>query len=196
MQKTFRTLTLISALSLIGLTGSAFAHSADKGTYAVDGAHSQALFTVGHLGAGHFTGRFNKVGGEIQVDGTGTGNSVKIEIETGSVDTNHTERDKHLRSPDFFNAAQFPKAIFESTKVALDAKGQGSVTGNLTLRGVTKPVTLKLQHTGAAKDPWGGYRSGYVATGTIKRSEFGVSFMPGGLSEDVDLTINLEAVKK
>ena len=80
--------------------------------------------------------------------------------------------------------------------MVIDAKGEGTLTGNLTLHGVTKPVTFKLQHIGAGKDPWGGYRSGYVATTTLKRSEFGMTFMLDGLGDAVDLVLNIETIKQ
>ncbi|MBI3140560.1 MAG: YceI family protein [Rhodocyclales bacterium] len=182
--------------SVLLAAGQAFAHTAEKGSYKIDPAHSNAHFTLTHLGVGRFTGRFDNVKGELNADGTGQGNKVIAEIELASLNTGHAERDKHLRSPDFFSAAQFPKMRFESTRVSLDAKGEGSMAGNLTLRGATKPVSFKLHHVGAGKDPWGGYRSGYVATTTLKRSEFGINFMPGGIGDDVELVINIESVKQ
>lgn len=171
------------------------AQSADKGNYKIDPVHSQAHFTVTHLGVSRFTGRFDSIKGEIVVDGNGDANKVKAEIDVASVNSNFPDRDKHLRSPDFFNAAQFPKMTFESIKVSIPDSGDGAMSGNLTLHGVTKPVTFKLKHIGAAKDPWGGYRSGYVATTTIKRSEFGIKFA-GGTGDDVDVAINIEAIKQ
>lgn len=185
--------TTVLTLSAVS---SVWAHSADKGGYKIDPVHSQAFFSVTHLGVAKFTGRFDSVKGELTVDGAGDGNKVKAEIDVASVNSNFADRDKHLRSPDFFNAVQFPKMTFESAKVSIPATGDGSMSGNLTLRGVTKPVTFKLRHIGAAKDPWGGYRSGYVASATIKRSDFGISFMPKGLSDDVEIELNIEAIKQ
>src|SRR5574340_644317 len=163
--------TVAVALAALFASTAALAHNAEKGTYKIDPTHSAAFFTVTHLGVSKFTGRFDTVKGEVTADGTGPGNKVVAEIDANSVDSGFADRDKHLKSPDFFSAAQFPRIRFESTKVSLGADGQGSMTGNLTLKGVTKPVTLKLQHIGAGKDPWGGYRSGYVATTKIKRSD-------------------------
>jgi polyisoprenoid-binding protein YceI len=185
------TISLLTVL--LALHGAAFAQ-ADKGSYKIDPVHSQALFTVGHLGVAKFTGRFDTLKGEIAADGSG--GSVKAEIDTASVNTGSAARDTHLRSPDFFNAAQFPKITFESTAVNLPASGDGTMNGNLTLHGVTKPVTFKLSHVGAAKDPWGGYRSGYVASGVIKRSDFGMKFMIGALSDEIEVRLNIEAVKQ
>jgi polyisoprenoid-binding protein YceI len=185
----------VAALPLLGV-GPAAAHSADPGQYKIDPVHSYAFFTVTHLGVSRFTGRFDKVSGEVTADGQGPANKVVAEIDVGSVDSGFADRDKHLKSPDFFAAAQYPKARFESTKVSFDAKGEGALAGRLTLHGVTKPVTFKLQHVGAGKDPWGGYRSGYVATTTLKRSDFGMNFMLDGLSDAVELTLNIETIKQ
>lgn len=190
-----RTTVSLLALAAALIGAPVHAHNADKGAYKIDPAHTRAQFTLTHLGVSRFVGRFDSVKGELTADGTGAGNKVVAEIDVASINSGVADLDKHLKSPDFFSAAQFPKIRFESTRVALDAKGEGSMTGNLTIRGVTKPVSFKLQHIGAGKDPWGGYRSGYVATTTIKRSDFGVSFMPGGLGEEVDLVLNVEAIK-
>jgi polyisoprenoid-binding protein YceI len=185
----------VAALPLLG-AGPAAAHSADPGQYKIDPTHSYAFFTVTHLGVSRFTGRFDKLTGDVTADGQGPANKVVAEIDVNSVDSGFADRDKHLKSPDFFAAAQYPKAKFESTKVVFDAKGDGALAGNLTLHGVTKPVTFKLQHVGAGKDPWGGYRSGYVATTTLKRSDFGMNFMLDGLSDAVELTLNIETIKQ
>jgi polyisoprenoid-binding protein YceI len=190
--------TLISSglgLAIALAAGGALAQGqADKGSYKIDPVHSQALFTVGHLGMSRLTGRFDSLKGELTVDAGG--GTVKAEIEVASVDTNFADRDKHLRSPDFFNAAQFPKMTFESSSVNLPAGGEGTLAGNLTLHGVTRPVVFKLVHVGAGKDPWGGYRSGYQASGVIKRSDYGMKFMLGALSDEVEVRLNIEAIKQ
>lgn len=186
----------VTTLQLFAIHSPAWAHSADKGSYKIDPVHSQAMFSVTHLGIARFTGRFESVKGEIAVDGSGDANKVKAEIDIASVSTAFADRDKHLRSPDFFNAAQFPKMSFESTKVVFPTSGDGSMNGNLTMHGVTKAVSFKLKHVGAAKDPWGGYRSGYVASTTIKRSDFGMNFMLKGISDEVDVELNIQAIKQ
>jgi polyisoprenoid-binding protein YceI len=122
---------------------------------------------------------------------------INVTIKTDSVDSNHEGLDKHLKSPDFFNAVQFPTMTFASTAVKLDANGQGTIAGNLTLLGVTKPVTLQLKHVGTGKGMKGEQRVGYVATGTIKRTDFGMKYgVPGAATDEVDLRINIEGVKQ
>lgn len=195
----FKSLTLSALTLLAGVAATspaALAHTADKGTYKIDPVHSSVLFTVTHLGVARFTGRFDAISGELTADGIGAGNAVKVEIDATSVNSGFADRDKHLKSPDFFSAAQFPTITFNSTEVKLDDSGKGTLTGDLTLRGVTKPVTFDLQHIGAGQDPWGGYRSGYTATTTIKRSDWGVDFLLGGISDEVDLVINIESIKQ
>jgi polyisoprenoid-binding protein YceI len=189
-----RPLGLVAALAL---STTAFAQTAaPAGTYKIDSAHSGAFFEVGHLGGvSRFVGRFNDIGGELVVD-TPEKSRVKVEIKTDSVDSNHEGLDKHLKSPDFFSAVQFPVMSFVSTGVTLNPTGEGTLAGNLTLRGVTKPVTFKLKQVGVGKGMRGEQRVGYVATSTIKRTDFGVSYgVPNAATDEVDLRINIEAVK-
>ncbi len=118
-------------------------------------------------------------------------------IQTASVDTNHPKRDEHLRSPDFFNSKQFPVMRFVSRKLAYNTAGEPvRVEGDLELHGVTKPVTLAVTPVGAGNDPWGGYRAGYSVAATLKRSDFGMSFMPGGIGDDIAITLQIEAIKQ
>lgn len=189
------------AVAAAGLAFSAITFSAaapaPAGSYKIDSVHSGAFFEVGHLGGvSRFMGRFNDISGDLVVD-TPEKSRVKVDIKTDSVDSNHEGLDKHLKSPDFFNAVQFPTMSFTSTAVTLNPAGEGSLAGNLTLRGVTKPVTFKLRHVGTGKGMKGEQRVGYVATGTIKRSDFGISFgVPGAATDEVDLRINIEAIKQ
>lgn len=175
----------------------AVAAPAPAGEYKIDPAHSGAFFEVGHLGGiSRFMGRFRDISGDLTVD-TPEKSRVKVSIKTDSVDSNHEGLDKHLKSPDFFSAVQFPVMSFASTAVTLNPAGEGTLAGNLTLRGVTKPVTFKLKQIGAGKGMRGEQRVGYVATATIKRSEFGMNYgVPGAATDEVDLRINIEAIKQ
>jgi polyisoprenoid-binding protein YceI len=187
-------------LSLIAgaiLLAAGAASAAPAGTYKVDPVHSVAYFDVGHAGGiSRFMGRFNDIAGELVVD-TPEKSRIKVDVKVDSVDTRTEALDKHLKSPDFFNAVQFPVLSFASTAVTLNGAGEGTVAGNLTLHGVTRPVTFKLREIGSGNGPKGDARVGYSASGTIKRSDFGIAFgIPKAATDDVNLHINLEAVKQ
>ena len=185
---------LVATISLSTLSP-AHAESAVAGKYKIDPAHSSVEFNVGHLGIARLAGRFNTIEGTINLMPNGK-SAVDVTIQTASIDSNHPKRDVHLRSPDFFNSVQFPVMRFVSKTVSYNAAGEPvRIDGDLDLHGVTKPVTLTVKPIGAGKDPWGGYRSGYTATTVIKRSEFGIKFMSGGIGEDVTVTLQIEAIK-
>lgn len=188
--------TLIAAATLV-LSAAAFAAAPPAGNYKIDPAHSGAFFEVGHLGGvSRFMGRFNDMSGDLVVD-TAARSTIKVQIKTDSIDSNHEGLDKHLKSPDFFNVVQFPTMTFTSTAVTLSPAGDGTVSGSLTLHGVTKPVTLTLKQIGTGKGMKGETRAGYVATGTIKRTDFGMGYgVPGAATDEVDLRINIEAIKQ
>lgn len=187
--------TLVAAAGL-ALSAAALAAPA-AGNYKIDSAHSVAYFEIGHAGGiSRFMGRFNDIAGDLVVD-TPEKSKIKVDIKTDSVDTKHEGLDKHLKSPDFFNAVQFPTLSFTSTAVTLNAAGEGSVAGNLSLHGVTKPVSFKLKLIGNGSGPRGDARVGYVATSTIKRSEFGMNYgIPKAATDEVELRINIEAIKQ
>jgi polyisoprenoid-binding protein YceI len=193
-----RTVSLALAAAGLALSAVSFAATpAPAGNYKIDAAHSGAFFEVGHLGGvSRFMGRFNDISGDLVVDAPEK-SKISVTIKTDSIDSNHEGLDKHLKSPDFFNAVQFPTMTFTSTAVKLDANGAGTIAGNLTLRGVTKPVTLQLKQVGSGKGMKGEQRVGYVATGTIKRTDFGMSYgVPGAATDEVDLRINIEGIKQ
>lgn len=167
------------------------------GNYKVDPAHSVAYFEVGHAGGiSRFMGRFNDISGDLVVDAPEK-SKVTVNIKTESIDANHDGLNRHLRSPDFFSAVQFPTLNFTSTAVTLSPAGEGTLAGNLTIRGVTKPVTFKLRFIGAGSGPRGDTRVGYTATSTIKRSDFGMTYgIPQAATDEVELRINIEAIKQ
>jgi polyisoprenoid-binding protein YceI len=195
-------LSLIAAFFLH--TGSVAAEDVYKeqtdspaGTYQIDPDHSSVRFTVGHLGVSEMEGRFNVVSGSFSLDPASPEQTkVSVEVPLKSLDTNHKQRDKDLLGPDFFNAKQFPTMSFTGTKLEWQDKKTGLLSGNLVLHGVTKPVTFELRHVGAGSDPWGGYRSGYVATTTIKRSDFGMNYMLNGISDAIKVQVNIEGKRK
>jgi polyisoprenoid-binding protein YceI len=163
-------------------------------TCSVDEAHSLALFRVHHLGASQFWGRFNDVSGSFTfTPGSAEGMKFDISIKTDSVDTGVDKLDQHLRSADFFSAKDFPAMTFVSTGATKTGDTTFDLKGDLTIRGVTKPIVAKLEYTGMA-DFGMGRKAGFEAIFTIKRGEFGVNYMldKGALGDDVRVVVCLE----
>jgi polyisoprenoid-binding protein YceI len=166
-----------------------------------DYAHSGIDFVVRHLLVSKVRGRFTKWSGHLEIDEQDlTRSRADVEIDVASVDTHEPQRDAHLRSGDFFEADRHPRITFKSTRVEEKGKDRLAVTGDLTIRGVTREVVLDVERGGiVAKDPWGKRRAGFTMTTTINRKEFGVSFNQvldqGGLAlgEDVSVAIEIEA---
>ncbi|HCB38056.1 MAG TPA: YceI family protein, partial [Gammaproteobacteria bacterium] len=150
-----------------------------------------------HLGFSWLLGRFNTFDGEFVLDQKNIENSkVKVTIDVASVDSNHGERDKHLRGKDFFEVEKYPEATFVSTRVEKTGEKTAKITGDFTLKGVTKPVTLDAEYIGGGKDPWGGYRQGFEATTQLKLKDFGIDYNLGPASEVVDIYISVEGIRQ
>ncbi|HVC19712.1 MAG TPA: YceI family protein [Vicinamibacterales bacterium] len=169
-------------------------------TLTIDPVHSEMTFQVRHL-VTKVRGRFNEFSGTIRLDeAQPERSSVELTIKTASISTQNEDRDKHLRSDDFFAADTHPQIAFRSTRIVKTGDEAFDVTGDLTMRGVTKAITLPVTHLGKAKDPWGGERYGFESAITLNRKHYGISFNAaldnGGLllGEDVKITINIEAV--
>ncbi|PLX77481.1 MAG: hypothetical protein C0615_05215 [Desulfuromonas sp.] len=185
----YKTLTVLAALIFL-------AQLATAATYKVDPVHSQVQFTVDHLVVFKVSGAFNEYEGEIEADPTSkTLKSANANIKVASIDTDEPKRDDHLRSPDFFDAANHPEMTFTSKRI----EGQGNditVYGDLTIRGTTKEVALKGSYRGENTDPWGNVRSGFAASTTINRHDYGLSWNKaletGGFVVGDDVTIDLE----
>ena len=165
--------------------------------YRIDSAHSFVQFKISHLGYAWMIGTFERVSGSFTFDPDAgpEGQRVSVEIDTASVDTNHAERDKHLRSADFLNVDEFPAATFVSTGYEGDAES-GTIMGDLTLHGVTKPIAIAVKKVGAGKDPWGGYRAGFEGTVSLTRKDFGMGYNLGPTSESMDLFLFIEGVRQ
>ncbi len=164
--------------------------------YDVDSVHSTLIFRIEHLGVSNFYGRINSPAGEFHYDpGDPSACSFMISLKADNVDTANTRRDGHIKSRDFFNSKQFPEITFKSTSVK--KKGDRyEVVGDLSFHGVTKPITAELKLIGAGETPFKDYRCGFDGLMTIKRSEFGIDYMPGGLGEEVTIMVGLEGVKR
>jgi len=172
-------------------------------TFTIDKNHSEASFTVRHF-VSRVGGKFDDFSGAVNGELTKPdAASVEFTIKTASIDTGVADRDNHLRSADFFDAANNPEITFKSTSIKPTAKKNVfDVTGNLTMRGVTKQITLPVELLGTAKDPRGNVRAGFTTHITLNRKDYGINWNKaldeGGfmLSDDVDITINLETVKR
>jgi polyisoprenoid-binding protein YceI len=181
----------------------AFSGIASADTWKSDLAHSQVQFTVIHMLVSEVTGRFNEFDATLtQVSPDFAGSTLEATIKTASVNTENEMRDKHLRSDDFFNAEKFPLITFRSTSFEKTGEKTYTITGNLTIRDVTKRVVLDAKYTGQVTDSYGIVRTGFKATTTIKRSDFGVKWNKaieaGGVvvSDDVGITLLMELMKQ
>lgn len=180
---------LLSALLLV-LPFTAFGAS-----YTIDPGHTYPYFKISHLGFSTMMGRFNTTEGKMTFDEKKGSGSVEITIDANSIDTAHEKRDKHLRSPDFLNTAEFPKITFKSTKASIKG-GKGSVEGNITIMGVTKPITLNVTAMNCGVHPFNKKDvCGFDATAKLKRSDFGIKYGLPAIGDDMELMLEVEAVK-
>ncbi|HYG86867.1 MAG TPA: YceI family protein [Azospirillum sp.] len=165
--------------------------------YKLDPAHMSVAFIVNHLGFSNLIGRFNTVSGEVAFDKDAVHSStVKVTIDTASIDTAHAKRDEHLRSPDFFNAKEFPQMTFKSTKIEKTGDRTGKLHGDLTLLGTTKPVVLDVTFNKEGVSPASKLETvGFSARGKIKRSDFGMKYGAPNIGDEIELLIEAEAVK-
>ncbi len=171
------------------------------GTYAIDASHSEVGFTIRHAGIAKVRGVFNEFDGRIVVNDDLATSSATATIKAASVDTGNEQRDGHLQSSDFFSIDVNPEWTFTSTGVSFSGE-EGTLTGDLTINGVTKPVTLEVEYNGAAKDAYGNDRIGFSAETELARSDFGITWNApleaGGLllSDKVKIAIEISAVKE
>lgn len=171
---------------------------ADEYVLDTKGAHAAIQFKVSHLGYSWNVGRFNTFDGTLDYDKTKPeAMQVNVEVQTDSIDSNHAERDKHLRGEKFLNVGEFPTAKFVSTGYQAKDDTHGTLSGNLTLHGVTKPIAIAVTKLGEGDDPWGGYRVGFTGTTEFAMQDFGMDVsMLGPKSQTVYLTLDAEWIKK
>ncbi len=197
----FVTVLIVAGLATLAIFPAARAQSTGgsgdaAAWFDVDPVHSTIIFGINHLGVSTFYGRINNPTGEFHLDPANpAASSFKISAKTENVDTNSGDRDRHLKSGDFFDAKQFADITFRSTAVDRSGKSTYNVTGDLTLHGVTRPINIVVEHIGT-KETRMGVRSGFSTNFTIKRSDFGMGFMLGMLGDEVTLMIGIEGVKK
>lgn len=191
MKKTLFATGLAMAMAM------ALPFGASAADYVIDtkGAHASVNFKVSHLGYSFIKGRFNKFDGEFSYDPANVAASkVTVNVDTRSLDSNHAERDKHIRSSDFIDASKFSTATFTSTSVADKGNGNLEVKGELSLHGVTKPITIDAEFIGAGQDPWGGQRAGFYGTTRLELADFNIAVM--GTSSYVDMELHVEGIQK
>ena len=174
-----------------GFTPTAFATN-----YSIDPGHSFVQFRIQHLGYSWLIGRFNELKGDMSWDSTNPeASSIKVTVDTNSIDTNHAKRDKHLRSSDFLNVGDYPLATFTSSAYSGTAE-QGTLSGTLTIHGVTKEVSFPVTRIGEGDDPWGGYRVGFEGKLDITRADYDMTYNLGPKSESMTLELYVEAIRK
>jgi polyisoprenoid-binding protein YceI len=181
------------------ISGLVLATPLQAAEYVVDtkGAHASINFRIPHLGYSWLIGRFNTFSGSFSYDEENpSAAKIIINIDTGSIDSNHAERDKHLRGNDFLEAKRHPKAAFVSTSFEELDNGKAILKGDLSLLGFTKPITIDVEHTGHGRDPWGGYRRGFKGTTKLRLKDYGIMFELGAASQEVELELIVEGIRQ
>lgn len=188
--------SLTASLALGAVCALAPATAALATDYEVDPAHSFVQFRIKHLGYSWLIGRFNNMNGSFTYDaGNPASSAINVVIDANSIDTNHAKRDKHLRSEDFLDTAQHSNATFKSTGFEGDADG-GTLSGELTVMGVTKPISFEIKKIGEGDDPWGGYRAGFEGTTMLTRADYGDEYELGPASKTMEVELYVEGIRK
>ena len=188
---------LLSSVALtVALTAPSLLQAAD---YVIDTekAHAFIQFRIKHLGYSWLLGRFNDFDGTFSYDEANPAAArVEVNIRTASIDSNHAERDKHLRGKDFLEVDKFPQATFVSTGFTENADKTAVLTGNLSLHGVTRPVSIAVKHVGHGPDPWGGKRRGFEGTTRLKLADYNIDFDLGPAAREVELFLSVEGIQQ
>jgi polyisoprenoid-binding protein YceI len=186
---------------MTGTTVSQLPTGLEAGTYVIDASHSEVGFTARHAMVAKVRGRFADVEGTLVFGESGAGSSATATIRTASIDTRSADRDAHLRSADFFDTDTYPEITFTSTGVRQDGE-RYLVDGDLTIKDVTRPVTLEAEYNGVATDPFGNARAGFSAETEVNRKDFGLTWNAaletGGVlvSDKIKLTVEISAIKQ
>lgn len=173
-----------------------FANAAD---YIIDreGTHAFINFKIKHLGYSWLTGTFKDFDGTFSYDDkSADASKINVVIQTASIDSNHAERDKHLKSDEFLDVSKYPTSTFTSTKYTPIDENSGTLTGEFTLHGVTKMITFPIEKIGEGKDPWGGYRAGFSGQTSLKLTDYGINFDLGPASTHVNLELYIEGIRQ
>ena len=183
---------------LFSLVLSSLALHSQAASYTIDtkGSHAFVQFKIKHLGYSWLMGRFNSFDGSFEYDKNNANqSSILVNIDTKSLDTNHAERDKHLRGKDFLNVRKYPTATFKSASMKINGD-KGLVTGNLNLHGVDRTITIEVNRIGEGNDPWGGYRAGFEGTTTLKLEDYNIVNSLGPASASLEMTLNIEGIRQ
>lgn len=171
--------------------------AAENYTIDTKGAHAFIQFRIKHLGYSWLVGRFNTFEGEFMYDEKKPeATSINVTIDARSIDSNHAERDKHLRSADFLEVDKFPEATFIGKSYTQMKEGKAKLTGDLTLHGVTKSITIDVSAVGHGKDPWGGYRRGFEGKTILKLKDYNIKMDLGPASQEVEMYLGIEGIRK
>jgi len=193
-------IAILSSLLSLGLTAQAATVKLEKGTYNIDPAHSSVDFEIPHLVISSVEGKFKTFSGTITVDETFTKSTLNADVDVASIDTSVGDRDKHLKSADFFDAEKNPKMTFKSTAITGKAE-KFKLTGDLTIKGKTKSVTFDGTYKGTVKDAYGNTKAAFVATTTINRQDFGLTWskaVEAGpvVGDKLTIELKIQAAKK
>ena len=160
-------------------------------------AHAFIQFKISHLGYSWLLGRFNDFSGEFSYDEKNpSAAKIEVTIETASIDSNHAERDKHLRDKDFLHVKKYPEAKFVSTGFKELGNGKAKLSGRFTLHGVTRDIDIDVEHIGHGPDPWGGYRRGFAGTTVLTLADYNINYNLGPASRQVELFLSIEGIRQ
>jgi polyisoprenoid-binding protein YceI len=190
--RSLRNLFLSLALILQASVGTAAVYELD-----IEEMHASIQFRIRHLGYSWLNGRFNDFSGQFRYDPKHLENaSVRVTIDTASIDSNNAKRDKHLRDKDFLYVSKYPEARFVSTGIEKISDDHFYVIGNLTLRGITREISIETQKVGEGPDPWGGHRTGFSGIARIVLRDFGITKFLGPTAKEVDLLLDIEGIRQ
>jgi polyisoprenoid-binding protein YceI len=189
--------SLAMAIAIPALTPGQAQATAERYVIDTEGAHAFIQFRIKHLGYSWLYGRFNEFGGTFTYDQDDPGASqIQVDIKTASLDSNHAERDKHLRGSDFLDVTKYPTATFKSTSYKETGFNKGVLEGELTLKGVTKPIKIEVERIGNGPDPWGGYRRGFEGRTEFVLKDFGIDYNLGPASRTVEMMLTVEGIRQ
>ena len=184
--------SVLTAATLTAGVASAASYKVD-----VEGAHAFINFKIKHLGYSWLSGRFNDFDGKFNYDENELeASQIQVVIQTDSLDSNHAERDKHLKGKDFLDVSKFPTATFTSTAYNAKDANSGELTGQLEFHGVTKIISFPVEKIGEGDDPWGGHRAGFSGITSLKLADYGISYNLGPQSTHVELELYIEGIRQ